>query len=67
MKVVPSPSLLSTLISPLWRFTISFVMGRPIPMPPVALSLAESALQKRVKTCSVSLFDIPIPVSLTDT
>lgn len=65
VKVVPTPTVLSTAIVPWWSVTIWRAMDSPRPLPPVARPRAASARQKRSKRCGRSSAGIPFPVSRT--
>ena len=66
VKVEPSPSLLSTVISPPIISQKRFVMARPRPVPPKLRVVLSSACENSSKTWSIFSGGIPMPVSETE-
>lgn len=61
---VPFPNSLCTSILPPWDSTISFVMERPNPAPPLCLERDFSTLYNRSKIYGKSCLGIPSPSSV---
>ena len=65
VKHEPSPTLLTTLISPPNICASCFAIARPSPVPPYLRVIDESDCVNLSKICSSLSGSIPIPVSLT--
>ena len=65
VRGLPSPSVLSTLASPPWKWAISLTIERPRPLLPFS-EREGSACQKRCHTFGIFSGAIPIPSSETE-
>src|SRR5829696_5325068 len=65
VKVVPSPSALSTSRTPSCAVVMALVMASPRPTPGTAMRWAVDARKKRVKSLPCSPVGMPMPVSRT--
>ena len=62
-KVVPVPNMDETDINPPKAFIIYYDITKPRPIPLMFMLLVFSILPKFLNSLSISLSDIPIPVS----
>ncbi len=66
MNVLPTPGLLSTMISPPSRRQISRLIDRPRPVPPYLRLVVPSACWNASKITRNLSAAIPMPVSCTE-
>jgi len=63
--MVPSPNFESTVIFPWWISTSSFTIESPIPVPPSFMKAGFVTLKKRSNIFSLSISEMPMPLSRT--